>query len=94
MVTDDETKGSNKTPKTTHACIVEPRESVRNLFYHKIMKITSQREREFTSMRHHNLVFVLMPQAMKILDAKAAADSGWEKLEKLVKSKKEVILEA
>ena len=56
----------------------------------------------FNSLSHFILVrkFVLMPQAMKILDAKAAVDKEWEKLEKLpawqmtkVKSKKEVILE-
>ena len=42
-----------------------------------------------------------MAQAVKILDAKPAADKEWEKLEKLlpwqmtkVKSKREVILEA
>ena len=42
-----------------------------------------------------------MPEAMKILDAKAAVDKEWDKLEKLpawqltkVQSKKEVILEA
>ena len=57
----------------------------------------------FTSMTHHNLVhmFILMPQAMKIPDAKAAVDKEWKKLETIpawqlekVKSKKEVILEA
>ena len=57
----------------------------------------------FTSMFHDNLVhkFIPMPQAMKIPDAKAAVDKGWEKLETIpswklekVKSRKEVILEA
>ena len=56
-----------------------------------------------TSMTHHNLVhnFILVPQAMKILDAKAAVDKEWQrlgaipawKLEK-VKGKEENILEA
>ena len=36
-------------------------------------------------MNHKNWVhkFLLMPHAMKILDAKAAVDTEWEKLEKL-----------
>ena len=35
----------------------------------------------FTSMTHYNLVrkFIPMPQAMKILDAKAAVDKEWKK---------------
>ena len=54
-------------------------------------------------MTHYKLVhkFIPMPQAMKILDAKAAVDKEWKKLETIpawhldrVKSKKEVILEA
>ena len=54
-------------------------------------------------MTHYNLVhkFIPEPQAMKILDAKAALDKEWKKLETIpawqlekVKSKKEVILEA
>ena len=55
------------------------------------------------SLQHYNLVhkFIPMPQAMKILAAKAAVDKEWEKLEKIsawnltkVRSKKEVIDEA
>ena len=55
------------------------------------------------SSQHYNLVhkFIPMPQAMKILAAKAAVDKEWEKLEKIsawnltkVKSKKQVIDEA
>ena len=54
-------------------------------------------------MTHLNLVhkFIPVPQAMKILDTKAAVDKEWKKLETIpawqldnVKSKKEVILEA
>ena len=54
-------------------------------------------------MTHYNSVhkFIPMPQAMKILDAKAAVGKEWKKLEKIlawqlekVKSRKEVILEA
>ena len=56
-----------------------------------------------TSMTHYLVVhtFIPMPQAMKILDAEAAVDKEWKKLETIptrqlekVKSKKEVILEA
>ena len=82
---------------------MNPREGVCNRLYQKIMKITSQREREFNSMSHHNLMqkFVPLPQAMKILDATAAVDKEWEKLGKLpawqlnnAQNKKGVILEA
>ena len=54
-------------------------------------------------MSHNSVVhkFILLPQAMKILDAQAAVDKEWKKLETIpawqlgkVKSKKEVILEA
>ena len=50
----------------------------------KIMKIALQ-ERKFNSLSQYNLVhrFIPMPQAKKILDAKAAVDKVWEKLEKL-----------
>ena len=55
------------------------------------------------SLQHYNLVhkFIPMPQAMKILAAKAAVDKEWEKLEKIpewdetkVRNKSEVIDEA
>ena len=55
------------------------------------------------SSQHYNLVhkFILLPQTMKILAAKAAVDQEWEKLEKIsawnlteVRSKKEVFDEA
>ena len=57
----------------------------------------------FTSMIHDNLVhkLILMHQATKTPDAKAAVDKEWKKLETVpsrelekVKSKKEVVLEA
>ena len=53
-------------------------------------------------MSHYNLVhkFIPMPKAIKIPDAKAAVDKGWEKLETIparqlekVKSKQKVVLE-
>ena len=42
-------------------------------------------EKGFNSLSHNNLVhrFVPLPQAMKILDAEAAVDNEWQKLEKL-----------
>ena len=54
------------------------------------------------SLEHYNLVhkFIPMPQALKILAAKAAVDKEWEKLKisawnlTKVKSKKQVIDEA
>ena len=55
------------------------------------------------SLQHYNLVrkFIPLPQAMKILAAKAAVDKEWEKLEKItawnltkVQSRKQVIDEA
>ena len=57
--------------------------------------------KRFTSMTHYDLVhkFFPMPQAMKILDAKAAVDKEWNKLEKTSvatggsQSKKKVVLE-
>ena len=57
----------------------------------------------YNSMTHYNLVhkFILVPQAMKIPDAKAAVDKEWKKFETIpawqlekVKSKREVILKA
>ena len=57
----------------------------------------------FTSMTCYNVVhkFILLPQAMKIPDAKVAVDKEWKKLEttpawhlEKVKSKKDVMLEA
>ena len=45
----------------------------------------AQRERGINSLSHYNLghKFIPMPQAMKIPEAKAAADKEWEKLEKI-----------
>ena len=71
--------------------------------YRIIMKTILQEKVTIHSLQHYNLVhkFILMPQAMKIPAAKAAADKEWEKLEKIsawnltkVRSKKEVIDEA
>ena len=60
-------------------------------------------EKGMNSLSHNNLVrkFIPMPQAVKIPDARAAVDKGWEKLEKIpawqlakVRNKIEVIAES
>ena len=96
-------ESDNRTSK--RACIVEAHESTR-----KRLESTLPQDHEdcivgkgFNSTRTTILAhkFVPMPQALKILDAKAAMDRDWEKLEKLpawqlnnLKSKREVTLEA
>ena len=78
--------GSNKI-KTKLACILEADESTRMRMgnskphYHQD-HIAGKGE---NSLQHYNLVhkFILMPQAVKILAAKAAVDKEWEKLEKI-----------
>ena len=91
--------------KTRLACILEADESTRmrmgnSIPDHHENHIAGKGE---NSLQHYNLVhkFIPMPQAMKILAAKAAVDKEWEKLEKIsawnltkVKSKKQVIGEA
>ena len=93
--------GSNKI-KTKLACILEADESTRMRMGNSIPHyhqdhIAGKGE---NSLQHYNLVhkFIPMPQAMKILAAKAAVDKEWEKLEKFsawnltkVRRKKEVI---
>ena len=90
--------------KTKYACIVETDESMG-----KRMEASPHKNHEdhiagigMNSLSRHNSVhkFVLMPQAMKIRDAKAAVEK-WEKLGKIrawqlrkVRNKKEVITEA
>ena len=78
------------------------RDCVWEIHYQIIMKTIFAGKGE-NSLQHYNLVhnFIPMPQAMKILAAKAAVDEEWEKLEKIsawnltkVRSKKEVIDEA
>ena len=68
-------------------CILEARESTRlrmgeSLPNHHEDHIAGKGE---NSLRHYNLVhkFIPMPQAMKIVAAKAAVDKEWEKLEKI-----------
>ena len=90
---------------TKLACILEPDESTRmrmgnSIPHHHEDHVAGKGE---NSLQHYNLVHKLipMPQAMKILAAKAAVDKEWEKLEKIsawnltrVKSKKDVTDEA
>ena len=91
--------------KTRFACILEAGESTRlrmgeSLPNHHEDHIAGKGD---NSLQHCNLVhkFIPMPQAMKILAAKAAVDKECEKLEKIsawnltkVRSKSEVIDEA
>ena len=96
-------KGSEA--KIRFSCITEAHEFTRQ----RIESVTKRIHEEHiagkgqNSVLHYNLVrkFIPMPQAMKIPDAKSAADKEWKKLETIpawdvrkVKSKKEVIKEA
>ena len=97
--------GASNKIKTKFACILEANESTRMRMGNSEPSnhedhIAGKGE---NSLQHYNLVhkFIPMPQAMKILAAKAAVDKEWEKLEKIsawnltkVKSKKQVIDEA
>ena len=96
--------GSDKN-KTKLACILEANESTRMRMGNSTPSIHEDHiaGKGENSLQHYNLVhkFIPMPQAMKILAAKAAVDKEWEKLEKIsawnltkVKSKKQVIDEA
>ena len=99
-----ETRGKSNEIKPNFSCILEASESTRlrvegSLPHHHEDDIAVKGN---NSLQHYNLVhkFIPMPQAMKILAAKAAVDKEWEKLEKIpawdltkVRSKKEVIVE-
>ena len=98
-------KASKEVLKTKYGCIVESDESTRQRVEPSMPKLHEDHiaDKGINSINRYNLVqkFVLVPQAMKIPDAKAAVDKGWKKLEALsawqlkkVKSKKEVIKEA
>ena len=90
--------------KTKYACIVEADESVRIRMQGAPRRYHEDHiaRKGMNSLSHYNLVhkFILLPQAMKILDAKAAVKKC-EKLEQIpawnstkVKHKNEVIAEA
>ena len=97
-------RAPEKIQKMKFDCIVEAHESKRPR-----MESVKKRNHEdhivgkgYNSISHYNVVhkFILMPQVMKIPDAKAAADKEWKKLETFpawqlekVRSKKEVVKE-
>ena len=97
--------GASSKIKRKLACILEADESTRMRMGNSLPSnhedhIAGKGE---NSLQHYNLVhkFIPMPQAVKILAAKAAVDKEWVKLEKIsawnltkVKSKKQVIDEA
>ena len=99
------TRGKTNDFKSKFACILEASESTRlrmgeSLPHHHQDHNAGKGD---NSLQHNNLVhkFNPVPQAMKIIAAKAAVDKEWEKLEKIpawnltkVRSKKEVIDEA
>ena len=91
--------------KTRFSCIAEAHESTRP----RIESNTKRSHEDHVAGKGQNSVlqynsvhkFIAVPQAMKILDAKAAVDKEWKKLETVpagqldkVKSKKEIILDA
>ena len=82
-----ETCGESNNRKSKHACIVEPHEATRRRLERTLPKDHEDHifGKRFNSLSHHTLVrkFILMPQAVKILGAKAAVDEEWEKLEKV-----------
>ena len=77
---------SNKI-QTKLACILEADESTRMRMGNSIPHYHEDHiaGKGANSLQHYNLVhkFIPMPQAMKILAAKAAVDKEWEKLEKI-----------
>ena len=93
-----------KRSETVYGCLTKSHESTRQRAESSQLKNHEDHiaGKGCTSMSHYNLVhkFIPMPQAMKSLDAKAAVDKEWKKLETIpawdlgkVKSKKEVVLE-
>ena len=73
---------SQKIPKKIYGCIVESHESSRQRVESSLLTKHEDRcGKAFTSMTHHNLVhnFILVLQAMKILDAKSCSGQGMEK---------------
>ena len=69
---------SGKIPKTIYGCMVESHESTRQRVDSSLPTKHEDRiaGKGFTSMTHYNLVhkFILLPQAMKIPEGKAAVD--------------------
>ena len=79
--------GTSNKIKTRLACILEVSESTRMRMGYSILHHHEDHlaVKGNNSLQHYNLVhkFILMPQAMKIPAAKAAADKEWETLEKI-----------
>ena len=69
----------NKIPRTSHPCIVEAHESTRQRVESSLPQDHEDHivGKGYNSMTHYNLAhkFIPMPQAMRILDAKAALDN-------------------
>ena len=69
----------NKIPQTKHPCILEAHESTRQRVDSSLPQDHGEHivGRGYNSMTHYNLAhkFIPMPQAMRILDAKAALDN-------------------
>ena len=97
--------GTSNKIKTRLACILEACESARLRMEESLPNYHEDpiAGKGDNSLQHYNLVhkFIPMPQAMKILAAKAAVDKEWEKLKKIsawnltkVRSRQEVIDEA
>ena len=97
--------GASNKIKSKLPCILDASESTRLRMEESLPRYHEEHVagKGDKSLQHYNLVhkFVPMPQAVKILAAKAAVDKEWEKLEKIsawnltnARSKKEVIDEA
>ena len=100
-----ETRGKTNEFKSKLACILEVSESTRLRMEESLPNYHEEHiaGKGDNSLQHFYLVhkFIPMPQAMKILAAKAAVDKEWEKLEKIpawdltkVRSKSQVVDEA
>ena len=78
-------RGASDKNKTKLACILEANECTRLRMGNSIPSYHQDHTagKGDNSLQHYNLVhkFIPMPQAMKILAAKAAVDKEWEKLE-------------
>ena len=97
-----ETCSSSGIRKTIYACIVEADESTRKRLEETLNEDHADHiaGKGINSLNHDNFVhkIISVPQAMKILEAKAAVERKKEKLEKIpraqVRNKKDVIDEA
>ena len=89
--------------KTKDACVVDADESTRNRLEGTLHKHHEDHiaGKGINSLSHYNLKFIPTLHTMKILEAKAAVDKEWKKLEKIpawqltkIRNKKDVIIEA